>query len=179
MAASARQERAFDLYLKLGPDRSLAELARLLRSDPGRASLRRAPSLRTLENWSTRHGWQKRVAEVERKEREEAERQHLEWVRQHRERLRQEGLLLQQRGLEWLKEKGTSDVSAHEAIRAIDTGFKLEALSLGETTQRIALEEDEDDRLEQLSDEDIDVLIRQARAAQSSGAAREGEAPSR
>lgn len=115
---------------------------------------------------------------MERKEREEAEKQHLEWIKQHRERLRQEGLLLQQRGIGWLKEKETADVSASEAIRAIDTGFKLEALSLGEVTQRIALEEDDDDRLRRLSDEDLDLLIRQARAAQPGNSPGEGEAPS-
>jgi hypothetical protein len=178
MAASARQERAFDLYLKLGPDRSLAELARSLRADPGRAGLNRAPTLRTLENWSTQYGWQKRVAEVARREREEAEKQHLEWIKQHRERLRQEGLLLQQRGIGWLKEKETAEVSASEAIRAIDTGFKLEALSLGEATQRIAIDEEDDDRLRRLSDEDLDLLIRQARAAQPGSSPGEGEAPS-
>ena len=178
MAASARQERAFGLYLKLGPDRSLAELARLLRADPDSAGLRRAPTLRTLENWSARYGWQERIAGIERKAREEEDRRRVEWVKQHRERLRQEGLLLQQRGIGWLKEKETAEVSASEAIRAIDTGFKLEALSLGEVTQRIALEEDDDDRLRRLSDEDLDLLIRQARAAQPGSSPGEGEAPS-
>jgi hypothetical protein len=178
MAASARQERAFDLYLKLGPDRSLTELARLLRADPGGAGLRRAPTLRTIESWSARYGWQKRIAELEREERAEAEKQHLEWVQQHRERLRQEGLLLQQRGVQWLQEKTAGQVSASEAVRAIDTGFKLEALALGEATQRISIEEDQDDRLQQLSDEDLELLIRQARAAQPGSSPGEGEAPS-
>ena len=178
MTTSSRQERAFDLYLKIGPDRSLTELIRLIRADPGRAGLRRVPTLRTLESWSARYGWQKRIAELEREERAEAERQHLEWVQQHRERLRQEGLLLQQRGVQWLQEKTAGQVSASEAVRAIDTGFKLEALSLGEATQRISIEEEEDDRLQQLSDEDLEFLIRQARAAQSGGTAGEGEAPS-
>jgi hypothetical protein len=178
MTASARQERAFALCLGLGPDRSLVGLARLLRADPGRAGLKRAPTLRTLENWSARYGRQKRIADVERKEREEAEKQHLEWVKQHRERLRQEGLLLQQRGIGWLKEKDAAEVSASEAIRAIDAGFKLEALALGEATQRISIEEDEDDRLRQLSDEDLELLIRQARQAQPGSSPGEGEAPS-
>jgi len=75
-------------------------------------------------------------------------------VKQHRERLRQEGLLLQQRGIEWLKNKQTDEVTAHEAIRAIDTRFKLEALALGEVTQRIVVEDD-DERLRRLSDEDL------------------------
>jgi hypothetical protein len=176
MTTSSRQERAFDLYLKIGPDRSLTELVRLIRADPGRAGLRRAPTLRTLESWSTRYGWQKRIAELERKEREEAERQHLEWVQQHRERLRQEGLLLQQRGVQWLQEKTAREVSASEAVRAIDTGFKLEALSLGEATERITVEEEQDERLQQLSDEQLELIIRYARQAVSGSAKGEGEA---
>ncbi len=177
MGASSRQERAFALYLALGPERSLGTLAAALRADPGRADLRRAPSLRTLEDWSARFRWQERIAEIERKARQEAERQHLEWVKQHRERLRQEGLLLQQRGIEWLKDKRTNDVTAHEAIRAIDAGFKLEALALGEATERISMEVD-DERIQRLSDEELELLIRQARQAQRGGAEGEGETQS-
>jgi hypothetical protein len=174
MSASSRQERAFAAYLGLGPGRSLAELAAVLRTDPSRAGLRRAPSVRTLEDWSVRFQWQGRIAGIDRQAREEAEREHLEWVKQHRERLRQEGLLLQQRGIEWLKNKQTDEVTAHEAIRAIDTGFKLEALALGEATQRIAVE-NEDERLEQLSDEELELIIRYARKAQSGSTQGEGE----
>jgi len=177
MPASSRQERPFAVYLGLGPDRSLVELAAVLRADPSRAGLRRAPSLRTLEDWSARYRWQERIAQIDRQAREEAEREHLEWVKQHRERLRQEGLLLQQRGIEWLRNKQTDEVTAHEAIRAIDTGFKLEALALGEATQRIVVEDD-DERLQRLSDEELELLIRHAREAQSASSPREGEAPS-
>ena len=86
MSASSRRERAFDVYLSLGPDRSLAELAAALRADPHRAGLRRAPSLRTLEGWSAGRKWQDRIADVDRQAGEEAERQHLAWVSEHRER---------------------------------------------------------------------------------------------
>src|SRR3989337_2547556 len=177
MSASSRQEFAFAAYLAMGPDRSLAQLTRLLRADPGRARLRRAPSLRTLEQWSVRYRWQDRIAEIDRRAREEAERQHLDWVKQHRERLRQEGLLLQQRGIEWLKDKRTNDVTAHEAIKAIDAGFKLEALALGEATERISMEVD-DERIQRLTDEEIELLIRHARQAQRGGAMGEGETKS-
>jgi len=177
VGASSRQERAFALYLALGTERSLGGLAAALRADPGRAGLRRAPSLRTLEDWSARYRWQQRLADVERRAREDAERQHLEWVKQHRERLRQEGLLLQQRGIEWLKDKRTNDVTAHEAIRAIDAGFKLEALALGEATERISMEVD-DERIQRLTDEELELLIRHARQAQSGGAEGESETKS-
>ena len=175
MSASSRQGRAFSVYLGLGPSRSLAELAAVLRTDPRCAGLRRSPSLRTLENWSTRYRWQDRIADIDRQAREQAEREHLEWVTQHRERLRQEWLLLQQRGMGWLKNKEADAVKAHEAIRAIDIGFKLEALALGEVTQHIAVEGD-DDRLQRLTDEELELIIRHARQAQSGSPPREGAA---
>ncbi len=172
MSATSRQERAFTAYLELGPDRSLAQLAETLR-----ACLRRPPSVRTLELWSVRYRWRERLEENERRAQEELERQRVEWVKQHRERLRQEGLLLQQRGLEWLKDKRGDDVRAHEAIRAIEAGFKLEALALGEATERISME-DADERLQRLSDEELDLIIEHARLAERGGPADEGEAPS-
>ena len=162
MSASAREARAFDAYVELGPERNLSQLASVLRAKPGSIGLRRGPSLRTLESWSAKFGWQNRLMEIERHAREEADRQHVEQVKQHRERLRQEGLFLQQRGLEWLRSLTDDSVSAHEAIRAIETGFKLEALAIGEVTERIQLEE-RDERLERLSDEELEGLIRKAR----------------
>jgi hypothetical protein len=177
MPASSREHRAFAVYLSLGPDRSLAELAEVLRANPARAGLRRAPSLRTLEEWSVRGRWQDRIADVDRRAREEAERQHLERLSQYRQRLREEGLLLQQRGIEWLKKKNTDEVKAHEAIRAIDLGHRLEALALGEATQRISVE-DSDERIERLSDDDLELLIRHAREAQRGSPPGEGEATS-
>ncbi len=173
MSSPSREGRAFVVYLGLGPDRSLAELTAVLRADPKRAGLRRAPSLRTLEDWSARYRWRERIAEIDTRGREAAVQQHLEWVGHYRERLRQEGLLLQKRGVDWLKNKDTDDVKANDAIRAIDTGFKLEALALGEATERVAMEAD-DERLQQLSDEELELVIRHARQAQSGGSPREG-----
>ncbi len=165
MAAVSRQEVAFQAYVALGPNRNLRDLHVDLAKQRQRG-VARPPSLRTLEGWSSRFRWQERLAEIERRAREEEDQQHVERVKQHRERLRQEGFLLQQKGTEWLSEKVAAEVSAHEAIRAIDTGFKLEALSLGEATQRIAVD-DEDQRLKGLSDDELELLIRQVRADKS------------
>lgn len=173
MGASSRQNRAFEVYLELGPSRSLLTLHNNLSADPSSAGLARCPSLRTLEQWSATYGWQDRIADIDRKAREKAEREHLDWVKQYRERLRTEGLLLQQRGIGWLAKRDPSDVRAHEAIRAIETGFRLEALALGEATARISMEVD-DERLQRLTDEELEFIIGQAREARERGEAREG-----
>lgn len=163
MSSQSRAEAAFDEYLALGPERSLALLQQRLRQQ-----FRRPPTLRTLENWSTRFGWQARLRELEREARERQAREHVEWVQQHRERLRNEGLFLQQRGLEWLREKQPNDVSASESVRAIEAGFRLEALALGEATERISVEEP-DDRIERLSDDELERLIAAAREREAGG----------
>ncbi|MCA9829293.1 MAG: hypothetical protein KC495_02370 [Dehalococcoidia bacterium] len=154
MAASARADIAFDAYLELGPERSLVQLRSVLK---GR--LRRVPSLRTLEGWSAEYHWQERIRDLERQAREAAERECVEWVSEYRRRLRDEGLVLQRRGLEWLRDKAGDTVRAHEAIRAIETGFRLEALALGEATEHIVLEEYRDERIERLTDEELRRLI--------------------
>jgi hypothetical protein len=76
-----------------------------------------------------------------------------------------------------LKEKLAAEVSAHEAIRAIDTGFKLEALALGEATQRIAVD-DEDERLKGLSDDELELFIREVRERLHQSEAAAGETTS-
>lgn len=158
MRAITRVDEAFEVYLSLGPSRSLVLVAETLRS-----RFRRAPSLRTIESWSARYGWQARLVELERRAREQSEAEHIQWVRDHRGRLRQEGLALQKKGLEWLRAKEHVDVNAGDSIRAIEAGFRLEALALGEATERIALEET-DDRIERLTDEELAGLIDAARA---------------
>lgn len=161
MAASSRADVAFDAYLELGPERSLTRLREVLAN-----RLRRPPSLRTLEGWSSLYDWQERIRDLERQAREQAEAERIEWISEYRRRLRDEGLVLQQRGLEWLRDKQNDDVSAHEAIRAIETGFRLEALALGEATEHI-LVEDRDDRIEKLNDEELQQLIDAARSREA------------
>jgi hypothetical protein len=164
MAAAGRAEVAFDAYVALGPERSLGHLREVLTN-----RWKRPPSLRTLESWSSRYGWQGRIRDIERQAREVAERERIGWITEYRRRLRDEGLVLQQRGLEWLRDKRPTEVRAHEAVRAIEAGFRLEALALGEATERIILEES-DDRIEKLTDQELEELIHAAREREAGGA---------
>ena len=160
---TARAEEAFDAYLQLGPDRSLHRLAASLQT-----TWARPPSLRTLEAWSVRDRWQDRLATIEREARVERERERVAWLNQYRERLRKQAIVLQTRGLEWLAARRPGDVRAGEAVRAIEAGFRLEALALGEATDHILLEE-HDDRFERLSDEELQQFIQGARAREAGG----------
>ena len=90
------------------------------------------------------------------------ERAHVERVHSYRERLRQEGLLLQQKGIAWLQTADGAKVG--EAVRAIGEGFRLEALGLGEATDRVALEATYDDTFERLSDDELAHRCRTSRS---------------
>ena len=82
--AAARAEAVFGDYLALGPTRSLKKLASELRSNYGDE----APTLRTVENWSAHHGWDRRAKLFDRDETERAKYQLLI----HRSGIREERL---------------------------------------------------------------------------------------
>jgi hypothetical protein len=156
VTASSRQELAFEAYLAMGPGRSLAKLADTIGKAPASYGFTTPPSLRTLQSWSADYGWQWQIVDVDGRAREEARKQHLRWAKEHRERLHECGLLLQNRGVEGLSEKRGEAMKLSDAIAAINTGLKLEALAFAEPTQRIALD---DESLRRLTDSELDSLI--------------------
>lgn len=152
MAESAKHRRAFDAYWELGAERSLARLHQALEAAGS------APTLRTLEEWSSRFQWQDRIGRLERDAREAADEARITAVREMQERQAREALLLQQKGAQWLGALEPGDVSAEAAIRAVIEGARLERLSRGEVSERVdlggpdpALGRFTDDELERLS----------------------------
>lgn len=178
MSRASRADAAFTAYLDLGPLRSLARLREALATDPSKRGFERAPSLRTLESWSSRHSWAERIEHLEWQAREEEQHEYVEHIKEYRARLRQEGLLLQTKGLEWLGEKDAGEVRAGDAIRAIAEGFKLEALALGEATDRVTISEGYGDVLDRLSDDELRRLVEILRAPPAAGALGAGESES-
>lgn len=159
MTESTRHRRAFDRYWQLGAERSLERLhAELERAG-------RAPSLRTLYEWSRRYGWQARIAELEREARQAGDQARIAAVREMQERQAREGLLLQQKGAEWLSTLGADEVSAEAAIRAVVEGARLERLARGEVTERTGNVDERDPQLERLTDDELQGLIRIATSA--------------
>lgn len=176
MAARSRAELAFDIYCSLGPGRSLRAVRDLLAAGSTPLGSKRAPSLRTLENWSGRHGWQKRLADLEQQDRVLADQQNVRALREHRERQRRDALLLQELGRRWLEEKAGAQVKAAEALRALDSGYRLEALALGKASDRLAVEAS-DDRFKKITDDELELVIKLARESADSGIGRAGETP--
>lgn len=157
MPESTRHREAFDRYYRLGPHRSLALLA-----DALRASDADAPSLRSLEEWSSRYQWQDRITDIERHAREAENEARIAEIREMQERHAKEGLLLQQRGAEWLTGLAAEAVSAEAAIRALVEGVKLERLARGDVTERTEVQQGGDPRLERLTDDEFAQLLRMA-----------------
>jgi len=158
MPESTRQREAFDAYWSLGAERSIERLQAVL------ARAGRVPTLRTLYEWSRRYHWQARLQGLERQAREAADQARVQALREMQERQAREALLLQQKGAQWLTGADAETASPEAAIRAIVEGAKLERLVRGEATERTEQRSVTDERLEELSDAELDALIDHAAA---------------
>jgi hypothetical protein len=123
MAESTKHRHAFARYFRLGAERSIEKLHAAMRAEG------KAPSLRTLYDWSSRHDWQDRIAEFESEARETEQEVFVAEIREMNERHAQEALLLQQKGAEWLAATDAEAATPAAAIRAIDVGIRLERVA--------------------------------------------------
>ena len=118
MPENARHRQAFDLYWRLGAERSVERLHKALRARG------KAPSLRTLYDWSRRYRWQEHLARLEEEAKRSEDEARVEALQEMYERQGKEGLLLQQRGAEWLAGMTDEKVTADAAIRAVVEGAR-------------------------------------------------------
>jgi hypothetical protein len=140
MKETTKHRRVFDQYVRLGPTRSLQVLQRLLTQNPGLAGLKKAPSLSSIEAWSSAFHWQDRLLDLERQARQRDIEDQVRALSDMKERHIKEGLALQQKGIERLNQLSPGDMAAQDAIRAILEGVKLERLARGEPTEHILQE---------------------------------------
>jgi hypothetical protein len=137
---TSKHRKAFDVYVRMGPARSLVELRAALRQQPGLVGLTRGPSLSSLEAWSSALHWQDRLADLEREARQRDEEEQIQALREMDESQIREGLALQQKGIERLNQIELEDLTANDAVRAVIEGVKLERLARGEPTEHIRQE---------------------------------------
>ncbi len=137
MKEMTRHRLAFDLYVRMGADRSLEALHEALMDDPSLIGLRRAPSRSTLEAWSSAFHWQDRLLDLERQATEHDREQQLRTLQEMAERHAREGLALQQKGVERLQSLPAEQLSPADAVRALIEGVRLERLARGEPTELI------------------------------------------
>ena len=167
MKEHTRHRLAFDLYVRMGANRSLEPLHRDLQKDPSLIGLKRAPSLSTLEAWSSAFHWQARLLDLERQAAEQDREEQLKALREMNERHAREGLALQQKAVERLGTLPPDRLSASDAVRALVEGVRLERLARGEPTERQEVRSDVEinTRLAALTDEELDRLIEYAEGA--------------
>ena len=159
MAETTKHRQAFDLYWRLGSQRSIEKLHSSLAERQGRS-----PSLRTLYEWSSRYHWLSRISRLEREAREAEDAARVAEIRDMQDRQAKAGLLLQQKGLEWLVALDVEDATPEAAVRAISEGAKLERLARGEATERQEMNGEITTRLAGIDDGELDALIELAQS---------------
>lgn len=140
MRETSKQRKAFDLYVRMGPQRSLQELHRELQKQPDLIGLSKSPSRSTLDAWSSGLHWQARLQDLEREARRRDEADQIKVLHEMNERHIKEGLALQQKGIERLNQMDLQEFPPSDAIRAVIEGIKLERLVRGEPTEHVRQE---------------------------------------
>jgi hypothetical protein len=143
MRESTRQRLAFDLYVALGPGRSLEKLHEAIAADSRHCGLGRVPGLRTLYRWSSELYWQDCLADLEREARRRDNEDLLEQLVAMNQRQVEIGQKLQRKGEDRLESLPSSEMSPAEAIRAITEGIRVERMARGEATERTVVERSE------------------------------------
>jgi len=161
MDETTRHREAFDLYWRLGAERSIERLRAELQTRG------RAPTVRTLYAWSSTYHWQDRIAQLEQDAKRAEDETRVQEVRNMIDRHAKEALLLQQKGAEWIAAINGGGATAEAAIRAIVEGTRMERLARGEPTERkeVQGELNVNARLAALSDAELDHLIEHAHGA--------------
>ncbi len=153
MAEGPRQRHAYERYLAMDEGRSIERLHAAL------AEAGKAPSLRTLYEWSRKYHWQQRIADFERRQREATEAAFATAHREMQERHAKELLLMQQRAMEKFASGDGQEMSWSEAARTAAEAIRLERLLRGEATERTEVTQHGAPRLAELSDEELERLI--------------------
>lgn len=150
---SAQAYEAFDLYLKMGRDRSCHKVAReLSKSDT------------IIKRWSSTWSWQKRVRDYDAELRRAEFEAEKKAVKEMHERQINLSVLLQKKAFEALKKLDISELKPQEILRFISEGAKLETANRAETTQQIAAEAGEGQQATSLADAIIEAYQRRKEA---------------
>ena len=119
-------DEAFEYYASLGPSRSYAKVA----SHFGVAR-------RSVTKHASRHGWSRRLLEIEARAREKSEQRMVDTLDEMNKRHLQVAKVIQAKALEALRSMPIE--SGMAAVRALDIGIRNERLVVGEPTDRNAV----------------------------------------
>ena len=148
-----RQLDAFNIYVALGPGRSLRRLHEALLAEDW------SVSLRTLETWSATFGWQARLDRIESSAFGRSVKSHTESYSELADKLVSIGLLLQQRGIDRLLGLEDEEITPMIALRMIAKGLELEIDGGNKSGENDDEKPTGDERIEELSDDELRRLI--------------------
>ncbi len=123
---SAKAYEAFDLYLKMGAERSCQKVAQQL-----------SKSDTIIKRWSSAWSWQQRVRDYDTELARAKFAEEKKGIREMQERQIQLSVLLQKKAFDALKELDSSVLTPQEILRFISEGAKLETMNRTASTQRV------------------------------------------
>ncbi|RKY19794.1 MAG: hypothetical protein DRQ55_09685 [Planctomycetota bacterium] len=126
MSGRIPPDEALEFYVNLGPERSYAKVGKQY-----------GVSKRSVTKHAAKHGWSRRLLEIEASARERNEARMVDAVDEMNKRHLQTAKVIQAKGLEALRAMPID--SAMGAVRALDIALKQERLVLGEPTDRNAV----------------------------------------
>lgn len=126
MRETARQREAFQIYLEMGRDRSLSRLHEELLRTYGKPK-----TVRTVEEWSRKLGWQTRIDQLEREAQLAAQAAFVAEKREANRRHAREAVALQQLGLQALAKIDPDDLTPAAATRLVEIGIGIEREARG------------------------------------------------
>ena len=138
MRETARQREAFQIYLEMGRDRSLSRLHEELLRTYGKPK-----TARTVEEWSSKLGWQARIDQLEREAQVAAQAAFVAEKREVNRRHAREAAVLQQLGLQALAKGDADDLTPATATRLVEIGVRIEREARGLDREEIVPAEGE------------------------------------
>jgi len=160
MSETTKHREVFEVFFRLGAQRTIERLREALLEKKGRA-----PSIRSLYDWSSKYQRQARIARLEHEARIAEDEVRIADIRRMHERHAREAVLLQEKAIDWLKTVSPNAVTLDAAIKAIVEGAKLESLSRGEPTSRQEVIGEFEARFAEISDEELEAIIEFAHEA--------------
>lgn len=132
---SSKAKRACDLYVSMGPDRSIAKVAEQLGHPPG--------YVRTLEEWSRLHGWVKRASAYDEEQLERQRRERQKQIDEMNKRHIKLAVKQQENAIEVIERlksiKGKGGLGSIAAVNLLKLAVDLERLANDAATEQIAL----------------------------------------
>ena len=126
-----RNDHLFAIYYQMGLDRSLEKMA-----DLTAALGLKNTTLNTLKRYSSDFGWQQRVLELDARQQEARNQDHMQAIQTMNDRQSNIGRAMQGLGAQGLRGLQANLLNVNEVVSLSREGARMERLAMGEATSR-------------------------------------------